>query len=134
MAYVYMLKCSDGSYYIGSTRVSLETRFAEHVTGRFGGYTASRRPLSLVWFQEFSEITDAIAAERQLKGWSRAKKKALVDGDFSRVSLLAKRRSKRSSSFETQAAPAPQDEVTSFNSPHPEERPLGRVSKDRIES
>jgi len=109
--FVYMLKCSDDSYYIGSTRASLETRFAEHNTGKYGGYTASRRPLKLVWSQEFAAITDAIAAERQIKGWRRAKKKALVDGDFTRIRLLAKRRKARLPSFETQALPAPQDEV-----------------------
>ncbi len=111
MAFVYMLKCSDSSFYIGSTRASLETRFAEHLTGKYGGYTVSRRPLVLVWSQEFAEITDAIAAERQIKGWSRAKKIALIDGDFARLRILAKRPNQRLPSFETQALPAPQDEV-----------------------
>ena len=111
MAFVYMLKCSGGSSYIGSTRASLEARFAEHHTGKHGGYTVSRRPLVPVWSQEFVEITDAIGAERQIKGWSRAKKKALIDGDFARLKFLAKRRNKRLPSFETQALPAPQDEV-----------------------
>jgi predicted GIY-YIG superfamily endonuclease len=112
----------------------LEIRFAEHVTGRFGGYTASRRPLALVWSQEFAEISDAITAERQIKRWSRAKKLALINGDFAHLKLLAKRRTNRTTSFETQAAPAPQDEVVSSIAPHPEERPLGRVSKDQVES
>jgi len=111
MAFVYMLKCSDGSYYVGSTRASLEARFAEHLVGRYVGYTASRPPLTLVWSQEFTVITDAIATERRIKGWSRAKKKALVDGDFARLRLLAKRRKTSLSSFETQALPAPQDEA-----------------------
>ena len=111
MAFVYMLRCSDGSYYVGSTRAELEIRFAEHVAGKFDGYTASRRPLALVWSQDFSEITDAIAAERQIKGWNRAKKTALIECDFTRLRLLAKRRKTRLPSFETQASPAPQDEV-----------------------
>jgi len=111
MAFVYMLKCSDGSYYVGSTRTELEKRFAEHHTGKFSGYTAARRPLELVWSQEFAAITDAVAAERQIKGWSRAKKKALVDSDFTRLRSLAKRRKTRLPSFEMQALPAPQDEV-----------------------
>ncbi|HEV3174967.1 MAG TPA: GIY-YIG nuclease family protein [Stellaceae bacterium] len=67
-AFVYMVRCSDGSYYIGSTRASLEQRISQHNTGHFGGYTAKRRPVTLVFHQEFQRITDAIAAERQLKG------------------------------------------------------------------
>jgi putative endonuclease len=55
----------------------------------FGGYTASRRPVLLVWQQEFLRITDAIAAERQIKGWSRAKKEALIQGNFELLHLLS---------------------------------------------
>ena len=68
-AFVYILRCADGSYYVGSTRASLDERFAQHEAGTFDGYTARRRPLRLVFAQEFQRITDAIAAERQLKGW-----------------------------------------------------------------
>jgi putative endonuclease len=66
--YVYVLRCADGSYYVGLTRGSLEDRVAQHNAGNFGGYTASRCPVVLVWQQEFQRITDAIAAERKLKG------------------------------------------------------------------
>ena len=66
--YVYILRCADGFYYVGITRGSLEGRVAQHNAGNFGGYTASRRPVLLVWQQEFLRITDAIAAERQIKG------------------------------------------------------------------
>ena len=89
-AYVYILRCADGSYYIGRTRTSLEMRVAQHNDGYFGGYTASRRPVVLVWHQDFDRITDAIAAERQLKGWSRAKKEALIRGDFELLHELAR--------------------------------------------
>ena len=88
-AFVYMLRCSDGSYYVGSTRASLEQRIAQHNAGHFGGYTAMRLPVTLVFQQDFDRITDAIAAERQLKGWSRAKKEALVRGDFDTIKALA---------------------------------------------
>ena len=81
-AFVYILRCSDGSYYVGSTRGSLEDRVEQHQAGIFGGYTARRRPVQLLFDQEFDRITDAIAAERQLKNWSRAKKEALIQGDF----------------------------------------------------
>jgi putative endonuclease len=91
---VYILRCADNSYYVGSTRTSLEERVAQHDHGHFGGYTAKRRPVTLVWLQDFERITDAIAAERQLKGWSRAKKDALVAGDYSLLHELAKCRTK----------------------------------------
>jgi len=92
-AFVYMLRCSDKSYYVGSaTGDDLEGRFAQHQAGIFRGYTYFRRPVELVWSEHFLQITDAIAAERQLKGWSRAKKEALIRGEWSLVQQLAKRR------------------------------------------
>ncbi len=94
-AYVYILRCSDGRYYVGSSHGALEQRIAEHNAGRYGGYTKSRRPVALVYSQAFEHITDAIAAERQLKGWSRAKKDALIAGDFDGLKRLAVRRSKK---------------------------------------
>ena len=87
--FVYMLRCADGSYYVGSTRTNLEQRISQHNLGYFGGYTAKRRPVTLVFAQEFQRITDAIAAERQLKGWSRAKKEALIRGDYATIKALA---------------------------------------------
>jgi putative endonuclease len=91
-AWVYILRCADGSYYIGSARGTLEHRIAEHEAGIYGGYTASRRPVRLVFTQEFDRITDAAAAERQIKGWSRAKKEALIAGDMERLKALSRRR------------------------------------------
>ncbi len=89
-AWVYILRCSDRSYYVGSTRKALEQRVGEHQTGIVKGYTRRRRPLRLVYAQEFDHITDAIAAERQLKGWSRAKKEALIKGDMALLKDLAR--------------------------------------------
>ena len=95
-AYVYMLRCSDGSFYIGSaTGNDLSRRIAEHETGAYPGYTWSRRPVELVWSEHFERITDAIAAERRSKGWSRSKKEALIRGDWVSVQSLARRRSGR---------------------------------------
>jgi putative endonuclease len=92
-AYVYMLRCADDSYYIGSaTGDDLTKRISEHETGAYRGYTFTRRLVHLVWSEYFDRITDAIAAERQLKGWTRAKKEALIRGDWSSIELLAKRR------------------------------------------
>ena len=91
-AYVYIVQCIDGRYYVGSTRSTLERRIAEHNDGTFGGFTARRRPVVLVFSEAFENITDAIAAERQIKGWSRAKKEALIRGDFDALKRLSNRR------------------------------------------
>jgi putative endonuclease len=96
-AYPYIVRCADGSYYTGTARSGLERRVAEHNAGVYGGYTAERRPVTLVFSQWFDRITDAIAAERKVKGWSRAKKEALIRGDFESLSQLAKRRRKHPS-------------------------------------
>ena len=91
--YVYMLHCADGSYYVGSaTGDDLGPRIDQHNAGAHKGYTFSRRPVVLVWSEHFERITDGIAAERQIKGWSRAKKEALLRSDWARMSQLASRR------------------------------------------
>jgi len=86
-----ILRCSDGSYYIGPTRDSLEKRVSEHQAGVFHGYTAYRRPVRLVFQQAFEHIEDAIAAEQQIEGWRRAKKEALIRGDYPALPALASR-------------------------------------------
>src|SRR3978361_1385015 len=90
-AFVYILRCADGSYYTGSARRGLEQRVNEHNAGARDGYTAKRRPVVLVFSQWFERVTDAIAAERQIRGWSRAKKEALIRGDFEGLRSLSKR-------------------------------------------
>ncbi len=99
-AFVYILQCSDGSYYVGSHRGDdVMTRVAEHEHGRDPkAYTFRRRPVRLVWSEFFPDIVAAVLLERQLKGWSRAKKEALIAGDFARLPELASRPSARSSS------------------------------------
>ncbi|MCH8027785.1 MAG: GIY-YIG nuclease family protein [candidate division Zixibacteria bacterium] len=87
--WVYILLCCDDSYYIGST-VNLQGRIGLHTTGQINGWTASRLPLNLVFSQEFYTIEEALRAERQIKGWSRAKKEALMDSDFDLLVELAK--------------------------------------------
>jgi putative endonuclease len=77
-AFLYILRCSDGSFYIGTTRTTLEIRIAQHNAGTLGGYTATRRPVTLVFSQWLDRITDAIENERKLKKWSGAKKEAFV--------------------------------------------------------
>jgi predicted GIY-YIG superfamily endonuclease len=92
-AWLYILRCADGWYYTGTTRTDLEVRLAQHQTGYFDGYTATRRPIALVFSDYFDQIVDAIAAERQVKGWSRAKKEALIAWRFDLLPGLSKRRS-----------------------------------------
>jgi predicted GIY-YIG superfamily endonuclease len=90
-AYLYILRCSDGSYYVGTTVAGLDRRVAEHYAGTFGGYTSSRRPVTLVYHQHFMRLEDAAAAERRVKGWRREKKEALIRGDFALLSALSRR-------------------------------------------
>ncbi len=95
-AFVYMLRCADSSYYVGSaTGDDLTKRMAEHETGAYPGYTMSRRPVTFVWSQHFEKITDAIAVERQIKGWSRAKKEALIGNNWEAIKSLSSRRAGR---------------------------------------
>ena len=90
-AFLYILRCGDGSYYVGTTTLSLERRVAEHQVGTFDGYTSGRRPVTLVFHQEFDRLEDAAAAERQVKGWRREKKEALIRGDFAALPSLSRR-------------------------------------------
>ena len=92
--YAYILRCSDGSFYTGHTD-DLEKRIAEHQSGQCSGYTESRRPVTLVWVQDFPTRYEALVTERQIKGWSRAKKQALIDGDWQRLSVLSRNRQDR---------------------------------------
>jgi putative endonuclease len=95
-AFVYMLLCSDNSFYVGSaTGVDLSSRIQQHQNGCCPGYTFARRPVTLVWSEHFDRITDAIAVEQKLKGWGRAKKIALMEGDLKQISTLARRRGGR---------------------------------------
>jgi putative endonuclease len=79
---------------VGSAN-DLERRLSEHQTGAYGGYTSTRRPVELVWSEAFERATDAIAAERQIKGWSRAKKEALIRGDWKALQQLSRRKTRK---------------------------------------
>jgi tRNA/rRNA methyltransferase len=116
--YTYMLRCSDGSYYLGHTE-DVEARLAQHQSGQLPGYTNKRRPVELVWLELFPTRDEAFAAERRIKGWSRAKKEALITGDWERVRALASRAVLRDAASTGSAAP--QDERDLKLSAHPEE-------------
>ncbi|HEX2764955.1 MAG TPA: TrmH family RNA methyltransferase [Allosphingosinicella sp.] len=90
--YAYLLRCADGHYYAGHTD-DLDARIAQHQSGAVPSYTEKRRPVQLIWADRFPDRGSAFAAERQIKGWSRAKKEALVRGDRDAVRELARKRS-----------------------------------------
>ena len=92
---VYMLRCSDASFYIGLTS-DLPKRFSDHETGVIlNSYTFSRRPVQLVWAEEFPTHEEAFAFERQIKGWSRAKKEALFQNDWGEIHRIVQVERKR---------------------------------------
>jgi putative endonuclease len=93
--FVYILLCSDNSYYTGVTN-NLERRIYEHENGLDpNSYTFKRRPLKLVFHEMFYDINQAIAFEKQIKGWRRAKKEAIINGDWHLLPELSKNRSKK---------------------------------------
>ena len=110
--WVYILRCADGAYYTGSTRKTIEARLAEHQSAQNAeAFTATRLPVVLVFAEHFPVITDAIAMERRIKGWSRAKKEALIAQNFEQLVLLSKRGYRPAAPVLRDAADAaPQDE------------------------
>ncbi|MCC2977485.1 GIY-YIG nuclease family protein [Sphingomonas sp. PL-96] len=115
----YLLRCADGSYYAGHTD-DLDRRMAQHQSGTLRGYTAERRPVTLVWSETFDSREEAVAAEIRLKGWSRAKKEALIAGDWDRVQASARK------SFDTglrQAQPLLRTNGTMNEAPDPSSLP-----------
>jgi predicted GIY-YIG superfamily endonuclease len=88
---VYILRCSDGSLYIGQTQ-DLEDRVRQHQDGVGCVFTASRRPVTVVYTEAVGSRNEAQRRERQIKRWSSAKKEALIDGDARRLHMLSRRR------------------------------------------
>ncbi|POO56510.1 hypothetical protein CTT39_07325 [Agrobacterium rosae] len=88
---VYIVRCCDGSYYTGLTKQSVEARVWEHNAGIYDGYTSKRRPVELVFTETYDRIVDAIERERQIKGWSRRKKEALIAMAYETLPELSRR-------------------------------------------
>ncbi|WNO53596.1 GIY-YIG nuclease family protein [Stakelama saccharophila] len=95
--WAYMLHCRGGAFYIGHTD-NLDRRIAQHRSGLIPSFTATRLPVELVWSEAFPTREEAKACERRLKGWSRAKKLALIRGDFAEISRLARNKNRPSTS------------------------------------
>ena len=91
MAFVYILECGDGSYYVGSTR-NLDSRMEQHHLGVGGEYTSKRQPVKLVFFEETTRIDEAWEREKQIQGWGRAKRKALIEGRMEDLPRLSRSR------------------------------------------
>lgn len=87
--YVYILECSDGSYYTGSTK-DITKRITEHKNGHGSNHTKKHLPVSLVYLEEFTRIDEAFYREKQIQGWSRKKKEALIQGNFNQLPELSK--------------------------------------------
>lgn len=87
--WIYILRCADGSYYTGHTD-NLEHRLAQHASGEVEGYTATRLPVELVFSQECASRMEALSAEQRIKGWSRAKKEAMMRGDWKELNRLSR--------------------------------------------
>ena len=94
MPFLYILRCGDGSYYVGSAR-NLDNRIAQHLSGHGGDYTSKRMPVELVFAQEFDRIDDAYFMEKRVQGWSRAKREALIEGRFNDLPRLSKKTFRR---------------------------------------
>jgi putative endonuclease len=94
MAWVYILKCADGSFYVGSTK-HLEARLLQHQRGEGALYTKRRRPVALVFAHEFEAVDEAFYMEKKIQGWSRAKRLALIEGRFEDLPNLSRNRQDR---------------------------------------
>ena len=109
--WAYMLHCNGGSFYVGHTD-NLDRRIAEHEAGAIPGYSGDHLPVTLVWSEAFPTRLEALEAERRIKGWSRAKKLALIRGDWNGIATLAKKKGRPSTSSgrtDVEAAHSPRE-------------------------
>jgi len=90
MAWMYILECADGSYYVGSTK-DLNQRISQHQQGLGARYTSNRLPVKLVYGEEYDRVADAYARGKQVQGWRRVKREALINGDPELLPELAKK-------------------------------------------
>lgn len=90
---MYILRCSNGKFYVGSTKF-LQERLKQHQEGEGANYTKKHLPVELVYCEKFEFVADAFKREKQIKNWSHAKKKALIEGKYEEVNALAKKKFK----------------------------------------
>ena len=124
--WVYMLRCRDGSYYAGHTDAS-EARIAQHEAGQGSDWTRRRLPVELVWADYAASREEALAFERRIKGWTRAKQEALIAGDWSEIGRLARPPHERPST-----SPRTNGAENCTNQPVRPERSAKRVVEGRL--
>jgi len=127
---VYLLHCSDGTYFAGHTD-DLDARLFQHQKSD-EGYVATRKPFRLVWQGEFETREGAIAFEQQIKGWSRGKKEALIAGDWERIQELARGRVKGEGGASTSSARTDEEIPVASNTVRPE--PVEGLAANRTEA
>lgn len=136
MPYIYILECADGSYYTGSTW-DLERRLWEHQNGLGANHTAKRLPVTLVYCEECDRIDDAFRREKQVQGWSRKKKQALIAGDTNRLHHLAECRNESHYAFDSAAfdsAQAAEPKAATQAPPSPSESTPTHRSLSEVEA
>jgi putative endonuclease len=102
--HMYILKCADGSYYTGSTK-NLSRRLAQHQKGEGANFTRKHLPVKLVYSEEYTRIDEAFYREKEVQGWNRAKKEALINGEYEKLPELAECRNETRADFGRGAAP-----------------------------
>jgi putative endonuclease len=122
--WMYMLECADGTYYTGSTN-NLEERLFQHQSGQGANHTKKRLPVKLVYFEEYPRIDDAFFREKQIQGWSRRKKKALINGEYNRLPEFAVAYRDRDGGFESLS-----HRTTEASDNH--NKPLSEVLEDSV--
>lgn len=106
---MYILKCSDSTYYTGSTK-NLERRLIQHQNGEGANYTKKRLPVELVYFEEYNRIDEAFYREKQVQGWSRNKKEAIINKYYEKLNPLSEcKNDSHSSNFDSAQSPAMQN-------------------------
>jgi predicted GIY-YIG superfamily endonuclease len=131
--WVYLLRCADGSYYAGHTE-DMEARLWQHQQGICCDWTSRRRPVELVWCEAISTRYEALAFERRIKGWTRAKKEALIAGDWDRIGWLAKPPKERHQSIVRPERSEPQASVVEERLAQPSgKRPSTSLRTNEIE-
>jgi len=137
--WMYILKCSDGSYYTGSTN-NLEFRLCQHENGEGANHTKRRLPVKLVYFEEYPRIDDAFYREKQIQGWNRRKKEALINGENRSLPKLAVAYRDKNSGFGSlshakEPQPREKSPARRYNEPRfSHNSPFGAISAPRVQS
>jgi putative endonuclease len=128
--YMYILKCADGSYYVGST-THLELRLKQHQHGEGANHTKKRLPVELVYYEEYSRIDTAFYREKQVQKWRREKKEALINGDQNKLPELPRAYSNPVASTSSATGQAQQPDKLSSRKNQPQKNSAAGSNKSR---